>query len=194
MLVEGWMINDEDEKPDVSFTLRGVTADYPGHQVALALVDNYRGISRCVGSGVAVAPGLAMTASHVIDGCIRYRQQVDGYRHSDQLLSLTAVQSYDNKVFVWSVDFIYGSVLSDIAFLRFARPVWWGDGPGQAKPAFARLNLNKNCTLGTLLLLGSGGCASPFYTACVSATRASDHGAANMGSTFAELEGTKTQR
>jgi hypothetical protein len=119
---EGWMMNDEDEKPDVQFTLRGVTADYPGHEVALALVDNYRGISRCVGSGVAVAPGLAMTASHVIDGCVRYRQQVDGYRHSDQILSLTAVQSYDNKVFVWSVDFIYGSVLSDIAFLRFARP------------------------------------------------------------------------
>ena len=73
------MTAGEDERPDVQFKLRGVTADYPGHQVALALVDNYRGISRCVGSGVAVAPGLAMTASHVIDDCVRYRQQVDGY-------------------------------------------------------------------------------------------------------------------
>lgn len=136
------MVSGENEKPDVQFELRGVTPDYPGHQVALALVDNYRGISRCVGSGVAVAPGLAMTASHVINDCVRYRQQVDGYRHSDQSLSLTVVQSYDSKVFVWSVDFIYGSVLSDIAFLRFARPGWWGDGPSQAKPAFARLNLN----------------------------------------------------
>jgi hypothetical protein len=118
------MTTGEHEKPDLQFKLRGVTPDYPGHQVALALVDNYRGISRCVDSGVVVAPGLAMTASHVIDDCVRYRQQVDGYRHSDHSLSLTAVQSYDNKVFVRSVDFIYGSVLSDIAFLRFALPDW----------------------------------------------------------------------
>jgi hypothetical protein len=136
------MTSGEDERPDVQFKLRGVTADYPGHQVALALVDNYRGILVAVGSGVVVAPGLAMTASHVIDGCFRYREQIDGYKRSDSALSLTAVQSYDDKVFMWTVDFIYGSILSDIAFLRFVRPNWWGDGPGQVKPAFARLNLN----------------------------------------------------
>jgi hypothetical protein len=42
------MTAGEDEKPDVQFKLRAVTPDYPGHQVALALVDNYRGVSRCV--------------------------------------------------------------------------------------------------------------------------------------------------
>lgn len=124
------------------FRLHGVTANYPGKPVTLALVDEYKGVSRCVGSATAVAPGLATTASHIIDDCVAYRERRDGYKRSDRALSLTAVQSYDSKVFIWAVDFIYGSVLSDIAFLRFVRPSWWGDGPGQVKPAYARLNLD----------------------------------------------------
>jgi len=108
----------------------------------MALVAEHDGLARSVGSAFAVAPGLAITASHVIDDCVNYQEKRDGYKRRDPVISLTAVQSYDDKVFVWSVDYIYGSVSSDIAFLRFARPNWWGDGPGQVKPKYARLNLN----------------------------------------------------
>ena len=127
---------------EAQFKLRGVTKDHPGHQVAMALVAEHDGLARSVGSAFAVAPGLAITASHVIDDCVNYQEKRDGYKRRDPAISLTAVQSYDDKVFVWSVDYIYGSVSSDIAFLRFARPNWWGDGPSQVKPKFARLNLN----------------------------------------------------
>jgi hypothetical protein len=126
----------------LQFKLRGVTKDHPGLQVAMALVAEHEGLTRSVGSAFAVAPGLAITASHVIDDCVNYQEKRDGYKRRDSVISLTAVQSYDGKVFVWSVDAIYGSVSSDIAFLRFARPNWWGDGPGQVKPKYARLNLN----------------------------------------------------
>jgi hypothetical protein len=132
----------EKETLETEFKLRGVAEGHPGLQVAMALVAHHDDLSRCIGSAFAVAPGLAITASHIIDGCINYQERRDGYRRRDPVISLTAVQSYDGKVFVWSVDFIYGSVSSDIAFLRFARPNWWGDGPGQVKPKYARLNLN----------------------------------------------------
>lgn len=127
---------------EAQFKLRGVTKDHPGHQVAMALVAEHDGLARSVGSAFAVAPGLAITASHVIDDCVNYREKRDGYKGRDPVISLTAVQSYDDKVFVWSVDYIYRCVSSDIAFLRFARPNWWGDGPSQVKPKYARLNLN----------------------------------------------------
>jgi len=127
---------------ELQFKLRGVAKDYPGLQVALALIAEHDGLSRCVGSAFAVAPGLAITASHVIDDCINYQERRDGYKRHDSVISLIAVQSYDEKVFVWSVDAIYGSASSDIAFLRFRRPNWWGDGPAQVKPRYARLNLN----------------------------------------------------
>jgi hypothetical protein len=119
-----------------------VSEDYPGKQVALALVAEHDGLARCVGSAFSVAPGLAITASHIIDDCMNYQPRRDGYKNPERVISLTAVQSYEGKVFVWAVDAIYGSVSSDIAFLRFVRPSWWGDGPGQVKPRCARLNLN----------------------------------------------------
>jgi hypothetical protein len=117
------------------FKLRGATKDHPGHQVAMALVAAHDGLTRSVGSAFAVAPGLAITASHIIDDCVNYQEKRDGYKRRDPVISLTAVQSYDEKVFVWTVDHIYGSVSSDVAFLRFARPTWWGDQPGQVKPS-----------------------------------------------------------
>jgi Trypsin-like peptidase domain len=73
-------------------------------------------------------------------------------RH-DSVISLTAVQSGE-KVFVCSVDAIYGSVSSDIAFLRFRRPSWWGDGPGQIIPRCARLNLNPAAVGDTVRVFG----------------------------------------
>lgn len=127
---------------DLQFELRDVTADYPGLQVALALVAENDGLSRCIGSAFAVAPGLAITASHVIDDCVNYQEKRDGYKRRDSVFSLTAIQLCNGKYFVWSVDAIYGSVSSDIAFLRFRRPDWLGDGPGQVTPECARLNLN----------------------------------------------------
>jgi len=127
---------------ELQLKLRGVGKDYPGLQVALALIAEHDGLSRCVGSAFAVAPGLAITASHVIDECVNFQEKRDGYKRHDPVISLTAVQSYDEKVFVWSVDAIYRSVSSDIAFLRFRRPNWWGDATGQVKPRCALLNLN----------------------------------------------------
>ena len=76
----------------------------------MALVAEHDGLSRSVGSAFAVAPGLAITASHVIDDCVNYQEKRDGYKRPDSVISLTSFQSYDGKVFVWSVDFIYGSV------------------------------------------------------------------------------------
>ena len=106
---------------DLQFKLPDVAKDYPGLQVAMALVAEHDGLSRCVGSAFGVAPGLAITASHVIDDCVNYQEKRDGYKRHDSIFSLTAVQSYDEKVFIWSVDAIYGSVFCDIAFLRFRR-------------------------------------------------------------------------
>jgi hypothetical protein len=127
---------------DPQFVLHSVGENYPGKQVALALVQDHNGSLRCVGSAFAVAPGLAITASHIIDDCVKYQARREGYERPNPAVALAAVQSYDQKFFVWSVDYIYGSVSSDIAFLRFVRPSWWGDGPGQAKPRCARLDLN----------------------------------------------------
>jgi hypothetical protein len=63
---------------EAQFKLRGVTKDHPGHQVAMALVAEHDGLARSVGSAFAVAPGLAITASHVIDDCVNYREKRDG--------------------------------------------------------------------------------------------------------------------
>src|SRR5438876_4515587 len=132
---------DGQSKLELQFKLRGVANDYPGLQVSLALVAENDGFSRCVGTAFAVAPGLAITANHVIDDCINY-QEKRGYKRIDSVVSLTAVQSYEDKVFIWSVDAIYGSVSCDIAFLGFRRPNWWGGGRGQLTPLFARVNLS----------------------------------------------------
>ena len=133
---------DEEHKPELQFKLRGVSGEHPGLQVSLALVAEIDGIPRCVGSAFAVAPGLAITASHVIADCFGYQEKRDGYKRADSAVSLTAIQLYDQKVFFWLVDESYKSEISDIAFLRFHRPNWWGSGRGQIKPPFARLNLN----------------------------------------------------
>jgi hypothetical protein len=94
------------------------------------------------GTGFAVAPGLAITAAHVVDDWIEYQEKRDRYRPSGPAFGDTAIQWIGDKICEWRVDAIYGSVSSDIAFLRFHRPSWWGDGPGQVKPRYARLNLN----------------------------------------------------
>jgi hypothetical protein len=144
------------EEPDfaLKFKLRGVAKDYPGQQFALVLIAEHDGLSRFVGSGFTVADGLGITASHVIDDCVNYQEKRDGYKRRDSVISLTAIQLYDGKVLEWSVDAVYGSTTSDISFLRFRRPNWWGDGPGQVKPRYPRLNLNPPALGDTVRVFG----------------------------------------
>jgi hypothetical protein len=127
---------------DEQFRIRNVEPQHPAMQVAMALIAENDGESRCVGTGFAVAPGLAVTAQHVIDGCATYQEKRDGYRRPGAQFSLHAIQLHEGKICQWSVEAIYGSTAADIAFLQLSRPAWWGDGPGQVKPRIARLNLN----------------------------------------------------
>jgi hypothetical protein len=69
---------DGSQELELQFKLRGVAKDYPGLQVAMALIAERDGLSRCVGSALATAPGLGITASHVIDDCVNYQQKRDG--------------------------------------------------------------------------------------------------------------------
>ena len=111
-------------------------------QVSLALVSEHHGEVQCIGTGFAVAPGLAITAGHVVDGWREYQAKKNREKCSESMFSVSAIQLVGEKVFQWRVDAIYGSASSDIAFLRFQRPTWWGNGPGQVIPPNARLNLN----------------------------------------------------
>lgn len=124
------------------FTSRDVTVDHPAMQVALPLVSDHDGDLRCIGTAFAVAPGLAITAYHVADGWMNYQQQNYGYKCPDSTFSVAAFQWFEGNIYKWDVDAIYGCQSSDIAFLRFHRPSWWGDGPGLVKPRCARLNFN----------------------------------------------------
>lgn len=135
--VEGAIVNWNDR-----FRVRGVDFNNPAIQVAMVLIAQNDGELRCIGTAFAVAPGLAITASHVVESLKDYQEKRDRYKRADATFSVTAIQWVGDKIFNWVVDAIYGSVSSDISFLRFARPSWWGDGPGQVKPRCARLNLN----------------------------------------------------
>jgi hypothetical protein len=124
------------------FRVRDVDFNHPAMQVSMPLVSDHDGDLRCIGTGFAVAPGLAITAGHVVDDWVEYQEKRDRYKRSGTAFGVTAIQWIGDKICDWRVDAIYQSVSSDIAFLRFHRPIWWGDGPGQVKPRYARLNLN----------------------------------------------------
>lgn len=127
---------------DERFRIRDVEPKHPAMHVAMALVSEHDAQPRCVGTGFAVAPGLAVTAQHVIQGCATYQERRDRYRRPGAEFSLDAIQLHEGKICQWSVEAIYGSAAADIAFLQLRRPAWWGDGPGLVKPPVARLNLN----------------------------------------------------
>jgi hypothetical protein len=124
------------------FRIRIVQGDHPGLQFAMALVSVHDEELRCIGTAFAVAPGLAMTAAHVVRDWDNYQEQRDGYRRSGINFFVVAFQSFGGSVLEWLVDEIYCLWTADIAFLRFAKPAWWGDGVGQFKPRCARLNMN----------------------------------------------------
>jgi hypothetical protein len=124
------------------FRLLDVNFDYPAMQVAMPLVSNNSGVVRCMGTAFAVAPGLAITAYHVVDDWLRFEEETLGYRPSGAVVSVAALQWFNGQFYVWIIDEAYASPTADIAFLRFVRPSWWGDGLGQVKPRCARLSFN----------------------------------------------------
>ena len=123
---------------DARYRIRDAKPQHPAIEVAMSLISEHGGEPRCVGTGFAVAPGLAVTAQHVIEDCARYQEK----RCPGTKYLLHAIQSHEDKIYQWSVEAIYGSAAADIAFLQLRRPVWWGNGAGQVKPRIARLNLN----------------------------------------------------
>lgn len=129
-------------KLEEQFRIRNVERQHPAMQVAMVLIAEHDGELRFVGTGFAVAPGLAVTAQHVIEDCATYQEKRDGYRRQGSQFSLSAIQLHEGKMYQWSVEAMYGSTAADIAFLQLSRPSWWGDGPDQVKPGIARLNLN----------------------------------------------------
>lgn len=140
--------------PEAQFRLTdGAIAD-PVMQVVLALVSEHDGELRCIGTGFIVAPGLALTAAHVVDDWLSYQEQRDGYRRQDAAFSVAAFQMSAGVAYRWDVDALYVSRTSDIAFLRFRKPSWWGDGPGQVRLPSARLNFNPPQVGDTLQIVG----------------------------------------
>lgn len=124
------------------FRLRDVEFDHPAMQVAMPVVSDHDGELRCIGTAFAVAPGLAITAEHVVADWLNYPERSYGYKRAGATLSVVAFQWLDGTVYPWQVDAIYASRSADIAFLRFQRPGWWGDEPGKVKPRCGRLNFN----------------------------------------------------
>jgi hypothetical protein len=122
----------------MEFVFRQVDGSHPGMQFAMQLISEVAGVARCVGSAFSVAPGLAMTAAHVVDDYL-----VTGNNAAKPGgPPLVAIQLFEGKMLQWVVDAIYGSVRCDVAFLRFLRPSWWGTEPGQMNPRSVRLNFN----------------------------------------------------
>ena len=124
-------MNARDEASDSAeweerFRVRGADFNHPAMQVAMPLVSDHDGELRCIGSAFAAAPGLAITAAHVVDD---WREFQETRIRARSLGSITAFQWIRNEICVWQVDAVYGSVSTDIALLRFRCPSWWGDGP-----------------------------------------------------------------
>jgi hypothetical protein len=122
----------------MEFVFRQVDGSYPAMQFAMQLISERAGVARCIGSAFSVAPGLAMTAAHVVDD---YLMTEDGSEKPGGP-PLIAVQLFEGRMLRWVVDAIYGSVACDVAFLQFPRPSWWGTDPDQVNPRCVRLNFN----------------------------------------------------
>jgi hypothetical protein len=124
------------------FRLRDVDVNHPALQVAMPLVSVHDGELRCIGTAFPVMPGLAITAAHVAHDWESYQEQRDGYKRAGAAYAVSAFQWFEGHIYEWSVDETYGLGTADIAFLRFRRPGWWGDQPGQVRPRWARLSMN----------------------------------------------------
>jgi hypothetical protein len=122
----------------MEFVFRQVDDSCPGMQFAMQLISEVAGVARCIGTAFSVAPGLAITAAHVVDDYL-----LTGDSSGNPVgPPLIAIQLFEGKMLQWVVDAIYGSVACDVAFLRFLRPAWWGTEPGQVNPRCARLSFN----------------------------------------------------
>lgn len=124
------------------FRLHAVSEDYPGLHFTMPLVSAHDGELRCVGSSFLVFPGLAVTAAHVVRDWVDYQETRDGYRRAGTNFSVTAYQYFQGDFLPWVVDAIEVLWPADIAFLRFAKPNWWGTESGQLVTRSARLNFN----------------------------------------------------
>lgn len=117
--------------------LVGVDLEHPALQCAMPLVVEHNGVFRGLGTAFSVLPGLALTASHVVNP-----ERWADHKGSFDGASAAAFQYFEGNVYKWEVDHTYGSRSYDLAFLRFKRPNWFGDGPGQINPRYPLLNLN----------------------------------------------------
>jgi hypothetical protein len=120
------------------------TADFESAamQVAMPVVSDHDGDLRCIGTAFAVAPGLAITAAHVVQDWEDYYARVHGFNDGSKTYGVVALQLCAGRLCEWRVDGISTSWTADVAFLRFAKPAWYGDGPGQVKPPCGRLSVN----------------------------------------------------
>ncbi|HTS38041.1 MAG TPA: serine protease [Candidatus Solibacter sp.] len=134
----------------MDFLFQDADPSHPGMQFAMQLIADHKGSHRCLGTAFSVAPGLAITAAHVVNEYVLTEEQPK----QNVVPSLIAIQIFEGKVLQWLVDAIYGSAACDVAFLRFLRPTWWGTGPGQVNPRCARLNFNPPAVGDELRLFG----------------------------------------
>jgi hypothetical protein len=128
--------------PDERFRLRDVDLNHPAIQFTMPLVSVNDDAVRCIGTAFSIAPGLAVTAAHVVYDWLSYQEDRDGYKRADSVVHAKAIQLMPAGFLEWVVEKMYCSAAKDIAFLQFARPAWWGSGPNQTIPSCARLNFN----------------------------------------------------
>jgi len=122
---------------NIRFELRDADIDHPALRNALLVVVKVGDVLKPVGTAVSVVPGLAFTASHVIDPT-----RWSSSQKSDEGPAYFALQFHDGMVWVWNVDAIYGSVAYEIAVLTLRKPDWWENAPSELKRKFPRLNFN----------------------------------------------------
>ena len=111
---------------DSPYRVTGAGVDHRGLEVSLPLVFEYAGESRCVGTAIAAAPGLAITAEHVVGEEILRRNRLAKNAGHKIPIAIVALQVFEGRLHKWAVDQIYGSRTTDIAFLRLRR---LGDDP-----------------------------------------------------------------
>ena len=124
------------------FRLHDISLDHPRLKIAMPLVSIHDGEMRCIGSSFLVAPGVAITAAHVVRDWVDYQEKRDGYVRSGNGFSVVAYQFYQGQVLPWVVEHAHCLWTADVAILTFRQPSWWGDGPGQILTPIARLNMN----------------------------------------------------
>lgn len=122
---------------EIKFELREADLAHPALHNAMLLVVEYNGIYKPIGTAVSVVPGLAFTASHVVNP-----ERWGTNENTNQKPSFVALQFYDDKFWPWSVESIYGSVSYDIAVLTLRKPDWWETAPEELRVKFPRLNFN----------------------------------------------------